>query len=116
MKIENVKSYKAVELPHIRTTVYFMDMSQLKGVPIEGSAYTVEMDYDQRKINIAVFIEDIENSVKDMKWMPIIAHELMHVMQIICERIGAQIEEEKEHTAHMTSHLFAELIGLSIEE
>lgn len=114
---EEIKYYKKVSLPHIRTTVYFLDMKQLKGMPIQGSAYTMPMgDYTGKlssDMKICVFIENIEKNVKKMTWMPIIAHEITHVLQYICEGIGAEIQEEKEHTAHMMSYMFAELLGLS---
>lgn len=108
--------YKKVALPHIRTTVYFLDLSKLQGDSVKGVAYTMPMgDYSGKlpeSIEICVFIQNIKEAVKKIEYMPVIAHECTHVIQYICEAINAEIQEEKEHMAHIMSHLFEELLEL----
>lgn len=113
--MKKIESYKSVCLPHIRTTVHFLDLSKLKDVPITGSAYTIKMGDDPYKIDICVFIKNIKSSTKKIMWMPIIAHELVHVIQLICSEIQTNIQEEQEHMAYIMTYLMGELLGFSQE-
>ena len=99
--------YKTVEIPHLRHTVKFLDLSVLQGVEIKGSAYTAVEDND----TTLVFIEDIEKNVKNIDAIPHIAHELVHVLQILCEKMSTNIEHEKEHTAYLMHYLLSEVCG-----
>ena len=99
--------YKTIELPHIKMTVNFLDMNKLQGIPHTGSAFTVEMEDN----TVAVFIQDIEKNVKNIKFIPYIAHEIVHVLQIICKRLQTKIEDESEHTAYIMHYLLDELIN-----
>ena len=107
---EQIKAYRVVKLPHIRTTVYFMDLSQLKGIEIKGSAYTCVFGNDPQKIEIGVFFEKIKKRVKKKELFPWFAHEIQHVIQIICEQIMSTPQEEKEHMAYITTYLLEELL------
>lgn len=100
-----MKEFKIIEIPHIRHTVKFYDMSQLVGLEIKGSGYTAVQDEN----TTIVFFEDIQNTVRDIKLSAWIAHELVHVLQIICEKISARFENEQEHMAYIMHYLMTEL-------
>ncbi len=99
------KYFKQINLPHLNITINFMDMSQLRGTDIMGFGMTCEMDDD-----IVIFIQDIEKSVTELDKMPYIAHEVVHALQIICNRIQAKAENEQEHLAYIMSYVLSELI------
>ena len=98
--------WKSVPIPHLRHTVHFADMSTLQGIEVMGGGYTAVINEDET----IVFIDKISESVKLVENAPMIAHELMHVIQILCEKMKMQIENEKEHTAYLMSYLFDELL------
>ena len=98
--------FKTVEIPHLRHTVKFMDLSQLQGVEIKGSGCTAIEDEN----TTLVFFEDIENTVTDINLAPWVAHELVHVLQILCEKISANFTNEQEHMAYLMHYLFTNLI------
>ena len=56
-----------------------------------------------------VFFEDIKNTVKDIKLSPWVAHELVHVLQILCEKINATFQNEQEHMAYLMHYMMEEL-------
>lgn len=109
-KKTKIDSYKTIHLPHIRTYVHFMDLSKLKGVPILGSAYTMKMQGDRNKIEICVFFKDIKELVKLPQNFPIVAHEIVHVIDYILEEIGGSLNEEKEHMAYIMHYLLEQLV------
>ena len=108
---QKIDSYKTVNLPHIRTLVHFMDLSKLKGMPILGSAYTMKMEGDPNKIEICVFIQEIEKTVKMPERLPMIAHEITHVIGLILEEIQSSLSEEKEHMAYIMHYLLESLVN-----
>jgi CRISPR/Cas system-associated endoribonuclease Cas2 len=96
-----IKYYKKAYLPHIHYTIYFKDLSELQGVEIKGSAYTIDFD----KNTSIVFIENIKKNSKEKNALPTIAHEIVHVLQNICESRMMDFTSEKEHTAYIMSYL-----------
>jgi hypothetical protein len=112
MKEEKLETFKTVEIPHLRFTVHFMDISKLKGVPIKGSGYTCVME-DK---SICIFIENIAETVKDINHIAWVAHEIIHALAIMCEELGMKIEEEQEHMAYLMHYLLTEVIGDNINK
>ncbi len=113
MKKKEIDYYKKVEIPHVRFTVYFMDLSKLQGVPKLGAGYTcIFNDTFQKdgKTEVCIFLQDIEDNVKNIQYVPYIAHEIMHALQILCENLGMQIQEEKEHTAYLMHYLLEQVL------
>jgi len=104
-KVNN--KYKTVEIPHLRFEVHFMDIKWLRGVDIKGAGFTCISGEDEA----TVFLEDIENTVKNIALMPFLAHEIMHVIQILCDRFSMKIEQEQEHTAYLMHYLMDKLIN-----
>jgi hypothetical protein len=111
-KKEVIQSFRSVSLPHLRAEVHFMDLSKLKGIPIMGSAYTCIMggEKEDMSLDICIFYEQIEKSIKRIECMPMICHEIIHALQILCEQRIMVIEEEKEHLAYITSYLLENLL------
>ena len=99
-------TYKTIKIPHLRFSVHFFDMSKLQGVEKKGSGYTCILEDG----SATVFIEDIEKSIKKMECVPIITHEIIHVIQIICEKYNMKIENEVEHMAYIVHYLLEELL------
>jgi hypothetical protein len=111
--MKDLKYYKKIEIPHVRFTVYFMDLSKLQGVPKLGAGYTCvfEDTFSQNgKTNVCIFLQDIVENVKKLEFVPYIAHEIMHALQILCENTGMKIEEEKEHTAYIMHYLLENIL------
>lgn len=89
-----------------------MDFKYLKGLPdLGGGAYTCKSG----ELESTVFIKDIKNMVKKPENFPLIAHEVMHVIQQICEKFGMTVETEQEHTAYMMSYILNQLLGYDYE-
>lgn len=99
--------YKKVEFPHLGYEVIFKDMKYLKGIDIKGGGYTMPLGDH----TCYVFIEDIEKTVKRPNILPFLSHELVHVLQFICEARAMKFTEEKEHMAYMMSHMLNQLLG-----
>jgi hypothetical protein len=105
---KNTKVYKEILIPHVGMTVLFMDMSQLNGNPKEtqGAGYTAIFGEN----TIGVFIEDIEKSVTMPERFPYFAHEVVHVLQIICEKFAMRFENEIEHMAYLMHYILQEVL------
>ena len=106
------KSWLKLEIPHIRTTVYFADMKYLQtpsGKEESAGGYTCIFGApieESGKLELCVFFSDIEDFDEYEGYEAILAHELMHVIQYICQELQFDIKEEKEHTAYLMSHKF----------
>lgn len=117
MKEENY--YKTIDLPHLRATIYFMDLSKLKGIPHQGSAYTCiidetdELKKEKMWLSIGIFYSNIEKAVKKIAYMPMIFHEIIHALQILCKERIMKFENEEEHFAYITSYILEELLSLT---
>ena len=112
-KKNEINYYKKVELPHVRFTVYFMDLSNLMGVPQLGAGYTCVLEDTFQKdgrTNVCIFLQDIEENVKNIEFIPYIAHEIMHALQILCKNLSMRIEEEQEHTAYLMHYLLEQAL------
>jgi hypothetical protein len=110
---KDIDYYKKVEIPHVRFTVFFFDLTKLQGVPKLGAGYTCVFDdtfSTTGETKVCIFLEDIEENVKRIEFMPYIAHEIIHAIQILCENTGMQIHEEKEHTAYIMHYLMEQVI------
>lgn len=108
--MKEIKFYKKIEIPHLHFTVYLKDITELKGVEIKGGACTVPLG-DR---GVVIFVEDIEETLSVIENMVMIAHEIIHVIQIICEIYGMNIEEEKEHTAYLMSYILQQTFDLPV--
>lgn len=110
MKKETQQYYKIISIPHLKSTLYIQDMSKLKGISIKGGGFTTRVvtgnPYNTR---VCIFFTDVKETVKLPENYPMIAHEIMHFIQIICQDYGMQIEEEREHTAYLMSYLLEEI-------
>jgi len=104
--MKNFDYHKKAELPHLRATVYFADMSKLQGIEHWGSAYTMVMGEPKKdmRLDIIVFVKDILKS-KEFDLSPIISHEIVHVLQILCEERAMKFEDEVEHCAYIMTYL-----------
>jgi len=113
MKKRKFDYYKMVELPHIRTTVYFADMSKLKGVSITGAGCCIESGNTftvDGKTEICIFLQDIKANVKEISFTPYLAHEIMHAIQIMCRNLQMEVPEEVEHTAYIMHYLLESIL------
>lgn len=108
MKVD--KYYKKIELPQYRTTIYFMDLSQLKGQENSGAGVACILGDSKEELNIGIFIQDIKKNSKEWYAVSTFAHEIMHAIQMMCEKMGMKIEEEKESTAYLMDYLLSEVL------
>jgi len=102
-----INTYKTIEIPHLRYTIHFIDMSKLQGVDKKGGGYTCIMG----ERVICIFMENIAESVKNIKLIPWFAHEIIHALAIMCEDMGMQIEDEKEHMAYLMHYILETVIN-----
>ena len=97
--------YKIIPIPHLRYKVVIDDLSVLQGEKIKGSAFTcISGEYEA-----TILIKDIEETLKHKENYILVAHEVMHVIQILCETFNMKIEEEQEHTAYLLVYLIDEI-------
>jgi hypothetical protein len=101
-----IKAFKTIHIPHLRFTVYVKDMSELMGVERKGSGYVAQFGDD----SACLFLEDVEKTVKQLDRFPTIAHEVLHVIQILCEKFQMKIENEQEHTAYLMHYILEKII------
>lgn len=106
MKKSKFKTYKSVPIPHLAFEVHFMDMSQLQGIEKRGAGYTCQFEEN----SACVFIKDIEKSAKEIAYAPYFAHEIVHVLQILCEKRAMRIEDEVEHIAYLMHYLMRQVL------
>lgn len=105
--MKKLQTFKTIDLPHLYFKIHFMDLSKLQGLDLKGGAgYTCTFEDD----SATIFIKDIEKSVKDINAIPVIAHEIIHALQIICEKYQMRFENEQEHMAYIMYHCLNELI------
>lgn len=106
MKLKNI--YKTFSLPHLHgLEIHFMDMKYLKGVEIQGAGFHSVMEDG----SVLIFIQDINTSVKDIKKMPVIAHEVVHLLQHICETFSMEFYNESEHMAYIMYYIIDGLVN-----
>lgn len=105
--------FKEVSLHHLRVKVIFFDLSELKGVPHGGYGYTCILgdEKEDGSIDIGVFYKDIKRITKKLECAPLVGHELVHVLQILCEERKMKAETEQEHLAYIFGYLFEQLIA-----
>lgn len=105
--------YKKVVIPHVRFTVYFLDLSELHGVPMIGSGYTTVFNdtfKEDGRTEVCIFLQDIKKNARNLQYMPYAAHEIMHAIQILCANTGMEVHNELEHTAYIMHYLLEQLI------
>lgn len=110
---KEIDYYKKVHIPHVRFTVYFLDLSKLQGVPHLGAGYTCVFNNTYQtngETEVCIFLQDIAKNTRKIEFTPFIAHEIMHALQILCENTGMRIEEEKEHTAYIVHYLMEQVL------
>ncbi len=110
MKEKKMQFYKTIPIPHLKFTLYIQDMSKLKGIEIKDGGYTTRIDGEEYHCKACIFFPNVKEMVKISANLPIIAHEVMHVIQILCEDYSMSIEEEKEHTAYLMTYLLEEIV------
>ena len=112
MTRENKKTkfepYKTFEFPYMGVRVEFADMSQMHGLEIKGEGYTCIFDMDDGWLTVGVFVADIAQKATP-KYAPLFAHEMVHVLQAICEARHMKFENEIEHMAYIMSYILEEL-------
>lgn len=103
-------THKRVKLDYLRVEIFFYDLSKLKGIEIKGSGFTtIQSEDEMANLEIGVFLSDIENLT--LAHMPMVMHEIVHILQIICEKRSMQFENEVEHTAYIAHYLLEQLLG-----
>lgn len=98
---------KIIKIPHLKYEVWVKDMSKLKGVEKKGSGFTCVVNEN----TACIFIENLKESSIMLERIPHIAHEVTHVLQIICEKFGMKMENEQEHTAYLMSYILEEILN-----
>lgn len=102
----DIKAFKTIEIPHLGFTVYVKDLSELEGVEKKGSGFTAQFGED----NAVIFLEDVKKNVKNIAYFPTIAHEVMHVIQMLCEKYQMKAENEMEHLAYLMHYILRKIL------
>ena len=79
-------------------------MKYLRGMEIKGYGCTTMTGDDE----CTIFIKDIENTKKTLSRVPYVAHEVVHVLQILCEKFHMKAENEQEHLAYIMFYILEE--------
>lgn len=102
--------YKVIRLPHLRFTLYVQDMSKLQGIEIKGAGYTTILESSEDEVKACIFFQDVKEMVKLPQNFPIIAHEVTHIIQLLCEEYSMDIRTEMEHTAYIMHFILEEIL------
>ena len=51
---------------------------------------------------------------KNRQVIPTLAHEVMHVLQYICQNRAIKMEEESEHMGYLMQYILANILGFTI--
>lgn len=105
-----IKAFKTIEIPHLKFIVYVKDMSELRGVEVKGSGMTCLLE---DKNSACIFLQDVKMLVKNPFFFPYVAHEVMHIIQILCKEFNMDIKNEHEHTAYLMNYLLEEILEYS---
>lgn len=108
--MDKIDFYKTIPIPHLKFTLYIQDMSKLKGVEIEGGGYTTRIEGEEYHRKACIFFENVSETVKNPLNFPLIAHEVIHVLQIFCEDYSMTMEQESEHFAYLMSYILEEIV------
>lgn len=109
MNMKKIKVYKTISIPHLFFTVYLKDMSELKGIEKKGAAYTCQLGEEDAAV---IFVDNIEEFLKVKENISIISHEIIHVLQMICEIYDMDFRQESEHMAYLMTYLLVEIFNL----
>ena len=106
---------KKIVLPHLYNfEVIVTDLKDVHGIEEQmpksgGAGFTMETD-----TGAAVAFHNYKESIKDISFAPVVAHEIVHVIQIICERYKFTIENEQEHMAWIMTYLMCQIMNVEI--
>ena len=102
--------FKTIDIPHLSFTVHFMDLSNVQGLPkIEHKGVGFTCTIGETDTEVLVAFKNIKTFIKEKKNAPYIAHELIHVLQLICERYQMTFKNEVEHMAYLMTYLYKKL-------
>ena len=107
----DIKADITIDIPHLRFTVYVKDMSTLMGIEEKGCGYTCQFDED----SACLFFENLKENRKELQFQPFIAHECLHVIQILCKKYAMSIENESEHTAYLLTYMMDRIMNDTLQ-
>jgi len=104
---------KTIKIPHLFDfEVNVCDLKDVRGIEDQmpkgkGAGFTMETDK-----GAAVAFLEYKANIKKLSFAPVVAHEIVHVIQIICDRYKFKIENEQEHMAYIMSYLMQQIMEL----
>ena len=90
-----------IVIPHIAYTVYVKDID--KNPYGNSIAYAWKLDENSCEL---FFKKNLKP-----KDAPTVAHELVHVLQYICEGRGIDFSSEREHMGYIMQYMMNEILG-----
>ena len=91
-----------ININHLGYVVYIKERSKFV-----GDNTSVAIAQQDTKDQSTIFIELPIRKIN----LSILAHEITHVLQYICESRGIDFKEEKEHMAYIMQYIFNEVCG-----
>lgn len=92
-----------IELPHIGYTVHIKDRRVSKRAASTMHAATERMSAHSATIYIPLPLKRQDE--------PTLVHEIIHVLQYICESKHIDFVQEQEHMAYIANHIFNRALG-----
>lgn len=96
---------KEIYIPHINYTVRLCDISRAEGLDKQLLNKYIALTRADGSSSTIYFRFPIE--VRDL---PLLCHEIMHVIEYISVDYGIVIQEEKEHVAYLFQYILKELM------
>lgn len=94
-------------IPHLDYTVRLLDTSKAKG---EARHFLKQVYGVTWKKDLSESVIYLPLPLKHGDWATL-GHEIVHVLQNICQSKGIQFENETEHTAYLFQYIFNTFTG-----
>lgn len=96
-----------IYIPHIHYTLKVKDVSKAKSYVKELLKTKVACFHKEDNFNGCIYIK---LPIKNFE-VPLLAHEVIHCLQHICETRNIDFVDEKEHMAYLMSWILNEILG-----
>jgi hypothetical protein len=89
-----------IKIPHLGYTVHVKDIAK---TPYgDAVSYVLRIDNKSCEVYLKKNLKRIDT--------PVVAHELVHVLQLICEPMNIDFDLEKEHMGYLMQYMMNEIL------
>lgn len=106
-KLKTNKAY-CIQIPHLNyKIIYGVKPEEFKGKYEKSIMMTEDVDKNTGQILFRKTPEDQDAST--------VAHEVLHILQLICQHRNIKMEEEMEHMGYLMQYIHNEIYGRKYE-